>query len=83
MSEIKTVIIVATLLLAATGFCTYQVNAKLRHHSEIKNESPCEKENKRYCFNGGQCYYLVDEDNVTVHGRKEETVVKSTCGGLR
>ena len=43
MCEIKIVIIVATLLLAATGFCIYQVNAKVGHHSEIKSESPCQK----------------------------------------
>ena len=46
MCETKTVLIVAGLLLAATGFCIYQVNSekKVGHHSEIKSESPCEKE---------------------------------------
>ena len=46
MCEIKTVLIVAALLLAATGFCIYQVNSekKLGHHSQMKSESPCEKE---------------------------------------
>ena len=44
MCEIKTVIIVAALLLAATSFCIYQVNPKVGHHSEIKYESRCEKE---------------------------------------
>ena len=34
------------------------------HHSEIKNESPCEKEYKKFCLNGGQCYYPVDEESV-------------------
>ena len=44
MCEIKTVLIVAALLLAATGFCIYQLNSekKVGHHSEIKSESPCE-----------------------------------------
>ena len=48
MCEIKTVLIVAVLLLAVTGFCMYQVKSekKLGHHSEIKSESPCEKEYK-------------------------------------
>ena len=50
MCETKTVLIVAALLLAATGFCIYQVNPKVEHHSEIKNESPCEKEYKTYCL---------------------------------
>ena len=64
MYEIKTVIFVATLLLAATGFCNYQVKPKVGLHSEIKSEGPWEKEYKKYCMNGGECYYLVDEDNV-------------------
>ena len=63
MCEIKTIIIVAALLLTATGFCIYQVNSrkKVGHHSEIKSESPCEKEYKKYCSNGGEGFYLVDE----------------------
>ena len=66
MCEIKTVIILAVLLLAATGFCIYQVNSekKVGHHSEIKTESPCGKQHKKYCLNGGECYYLVGEDIV-------------------
>ena len=66
MCEIKTVITVAALLLAATGFCIYQVKSekKVGHHSEIKSEGPCEKEHKKYCLNGGECFYLVDEDIV-------------------
>ena len=44
MCEIKIVLIVAALLLAATGFCIYEVNPKVEHHSEIKVESPCGKE---------------------------------------
>ena len=72
MCEIKTVSIVAVLLLAAAGFYTYQVNPKVGQDSEIKGESPCEKEYiksenpcekeyKKYCMNGGECYYLADE----------------------
>ena len=64
MCEIKTVLIVAALPLAATGFCIYQVNPKVEHHSEIKSESPCEKVYRKYCFNSGDCSYLVDEDIV-------------------
>ena len=77
MCEIKNVLIVAASLIAATGFCIYQVNLgkKMGHHSEIKTESPCEKEYKKYCLNGGECYYLVDEDIVAcnctwLYGRK-------------
>ena len=64
MCEIKTVIIVAALLLAATVFCICQVKPKVEHHSEIKSEGPCEKEYKKSCMNGGECFYLVAEDIV-------------------
>ena len=66
MCEIKTVLFVSALLLAATGFCIYQVNSekKVGHHSEIKSESPCGKEYKKYCLSGGEGYYLVDGDIV-------------------
>ena len=66
MCEIKTVLLFAALLLAVTGFCIYQVNSgkKVGHHSEINCESPCEKEYKKFCLNGGECYYLFDEDSV-------------------
>ena len=55
MFENKNVIIVATLLLAATGFCICQVNSgkKVGHHSEINSESPREKEYKKSFLNGG------------------------------
>ena len=63
MCEIKTELIVAVLHLVAAGSYTYQVNSetKVGHHNEIKSESTCEKEYKKYCMNGGECYYLVDE----------------------
>ena len=66
MCEIKTVLLVTALLLAATGFCINQVisGKKVGHHSEIKRQGPCEKEHKKYCLNCGKCYYLVDEDIV-------------------
>ena len=64
MCEVKTVIIVAALLLAATGFCIYHGKRKVGHHSEIKSEGPCEKEYRKYCMNGGECFYVVDEDIV-------------------
>ena len=49
MCEIKTVIIVAALLLVVTGFCIYQANSekKVRQHTEIKSEGPCENEYKK------------------------------------
>ena len=64
MCETKTVSIVAVLLLAAAGFYTCQVKPKVGHYSEIKSESLCENEYKKYCMNEGECYYLADEDIV-------------------
>ena len=66
MCETKTVKILAVLLLAATGFCVYQVNSekKAGHNSEINTESPCENEHKKYSLNGCKCCYLVGEDIV-------------------
>ena len=66
MCEIETLLNVAVLLLVATGLCIYQRKSekKVGHHSEIKSESPCEKEYKKYCLKGGECFYLVDEDIV-------------------
>ena len=69
MCEINTVPLAAALLSAAIGFCN-QVNSdkKEGHHSEIKSESPCEKEYKKQCLNGGECYNPVDEHNVACNG---------------
>ena len=66
MCENKTILFVAALRLAATGFSIYQLNSekKVGQHSEIKSESPFEKEYKKYCLNGGECFYLVNEDIV-------------------
>ena len=64
MCETKTVSIFAVLLLAAAGFYTCQVKPKVGQHSEIKSESPCENEYKKFCINEGECYYLADEDIV-------------------
>ena len=67
MCEMKNVLIAAAVLLAVTGFCIYQVNSdkKVGYHSEIKSESPCEKEYKIYCLIGGERFYLIDEDVVS------------------
>ena len=34
------------------------------HHSKIKSQGPCENEYKKFRLNGGECYYVVDEDIV-------------------
>ena len=67
MCQTETVSTVVALLLAANGCCIYQVisEKKVGHLIEIKSESPSKKEYKKYCLNGGECYYLVDEDIVS------------------
>ena len=57
---------ISLILLVAASFSIYQPHTenKVGQHREIKSESPCEKEYKKYCMNGGECYYLVDEDSV-------------------
>ena len=78
MCEIGTVLIVAALGIAAPSFCTFQVNSEknVGHHSENKVERPGEKEYKKYCLNGCECYYLVDEDIVACN-------CTWVCGGKR
>ena len=31
------------------------------HHSKVKSQGPCEKEYEKYCLNGGERYFLVEE----------------------
>ena len=66
MCEIETVLIAAALLSAATSFCICLVNSdkKVGQSSHHKSESRCEKQYKKYCLNGGECFYLIDEDLV-------------------
>ena len=66
MCEIKAVEVSISiiLLLAASFIYQAQTENKVGHHSKIKSQGPRENEYKKYCLNGGECYYLVDEDNV-------------------
>ena len=67
MCETKAVVISISLyLLVAAKSCACQAHTenKVGHHSKIKSQGPCENEDKKYCLNGGDCYYLVDEDIV-------------------
>ena len=71
MCETKVVVVsISMILLVAASFCIYQAHAdnKVGHHHEIKNHGSCENEYKKYCLNGGECYYLVDEDIVGCKG---------------
>ena len=86
MCEMKTVLVSFCLILLVTAsFCMYWVYAekKVGQKSEIKIQNPCEKEYKKNWLNGGECYYLIDEDIVGCNGFMEENVVTDSCGGLR
>ena len=78
MCEKKAVLrsLLLSVLVAAT-FCIYQAQTEneVGHHSQIKSQGPCENEYKEYCFNGGECFYLVNKNivgrNCTwLYGRK-------------
>ena len=67
MCEIKTILVSVCLIVPVTAsFCMYWVypEKNVGQYSEIKVQSPCENEYKKYCLNGGECYYLIDEDIV-------------------
>ena len=88
MCEIKTIPVFVCLILVETAsFCVYWVypEKNVLQYSEIKIQNPCENEYKKYCLNGGECYYLYDEDIVgcKLHGFLEEDIVKNICGGQR
>ena len=67
MSEIKAAVVsISLILVVAASFCIYQAQTenKVGHQSKIKSQGLCENEYKKYRLNGGECYYLVDEDIV-------------------
>ena len=70
MCETKAVVVsISLILLVAASFCIYQAHTekKLGHHSKIESQGPfesqgpCQNQYKKYCLNGGEWYYLVDE----------------------
>ena len=62
MCEAKIVLVsLSRTLLVAANFCANQAYTenKVGHHSKVKSQGPCENELKKYCLDGGQCYYLI------------------------
>ena len=67
MCDTKAVVVsISLFLLVAASFCIYQAQTgnKVGHRSKMKCQGPRENEYKKYCLNGGECYYLVVEDIV-------------------
>ena len=67
MFETKAVVLSISLILpVAASFCRYQAQTenKVGRHNKIKSQGPCENQYKKYCLNGGEFYYLGDEDIV-------------------
>ena len=67
MCEANAVVVLISInLLVEASFCIYQAQTEniKGHHSKITSQGHCDKEYKKYCLNGGVCYYLVDEDIV-------------------
>ena len=57
---------VCLILLVTASSCMYCVHLEktVGQNSEIRNQIVCENEYKKYCLNGGECYFLNDEDIV-------------------
>ena len=89
MCETKAVVVSMSKIsvVAASYGPPYQAHTenKVGYYSKIKSQGPFENEYKKCCSNGGECYYLVDEDFVGCNCTwlKEESDVKSTCGATR
>ena len=67
MCETKAVVVlISKTLLVAASFCIYQAHMenKVDHHSKMKIQGPCENEYKKFCLNGGEFSYPIDEDIV-------------------
>ena len=67
MCETKAVVVsISIILLITASFCIYQAHTekKVGHLSKMECKGLCENEYKKYCLNGGECFYVVDEDIV-------------------
>ena len=65
MCESKSVLVsVCLILLVTASFCKYWVypQKKVRQYGGMKIQNLCENDYKKCCLNGGECYYLIDED---------------------
>ena len=64
MWETKTVLVSLSLsLLVAATFFFYQAHRE-KSGTPLRNQSLCKIEYRKFCLNGGESNYLVDEDIV-------------------
>ena len=63
----KTILVSVCLTLLATAsscmYCVYPEKT-VGQYMKIKIQNLCENEYKKFCLNGGECYYLFDENIV-------------------
>ena len=67
MCETKAIVVSISLIsLLTASFCIYQAHTenKVGHQSKVKSQGPGENEYRKCCLNGGECYFLADEDIV-------------------
>ena len=67
MCETKAVVVAVSIhLLVAAIFNIYPAHTenKVGHHSEMNSRSPCKKDYKKYCLNGSERSFVIDEDIV-------------------
>ena len=62
MFELKTILMSVSKILLVTPSHWVYPQKKYGQYSGIKSQNPCENEYKKYCLNGGERYYLNDED---------------------
>ena len=60
-------LLMSLILLVAAKFCICQahIENKVGHHSRIESQGPCKNEYKKYSLNGGERFYIVDENSVS------------------
>ena len=67
MFQTKVVLVsLSIFLLVAAIICIYEAHTemKVEHHSEIKSQDLYKNEYKKSSSNCGECYYLVNEDDL-------------------
>ena len=82
MLRTKTILVFLTIVLpVAASFCIHQVHTEKKWglESEINRPSHFENVEKKFCFNGCDCYYPKDEHIVGCNyvGCVEQNVVKT------